>query len=479
MNKIKSLFVSSPDGWMTTPKERKSYYLYFAGQNMIYTLVTSFLTTYLLFQGIDPTKSGIVMIIVKVWDAVNDALFGVIFDKVKFKSGKKFLPWLKISSVMIPVTTILLFVIPTGSSESVKLAFLAIAYILWDTAYTLCDVPIYGVITSMTDNIPERTSMLSYKSIWSGVGSGLTTIIGTVLVGEYVKSNYSVVAVVVALVAFLIMIPALFNVKERFNGEEDEAFTLKRMFSYLFKNRYLLIYYSGFFFYSSANVVGALTLFVSYYLFHNSQFSLIVQACNLLPQAIFAFLVPQMVKKWDKMTIFKISNIAIIVFSVIVWVCGYNSIVLYLIFTSLRSIPLGIVGILMFMFTPDCAEYGKFTTGIEAKGITFAIQTFMAKLTGAISAALPLFILGLKSVGWISYSAENFDELNQIGASQNSHALGILWFIYVMVPAIGCAVGAVVWHFYKLNDKDVQIMANCNFGEITKEEAQKTLSRKY
>ncbi len=53
---------------------------------MIYTMITSFLTTYLLFQGVDPVKSGTVMLIVKIWDAMNDAVFGCIFDKVKFKS---------------------------------------------------------------------------------------------------------------------------------------------------------------------------------------------------------------------------------------------------------------------------------------------------------------------------------------------------------------------------------------------------------
>ena len=32
---------------------------------------------------------------------------------------------------------------------------------------------------------------------------------------------------------------------------------------------------------------------------------------------------------------------------------------------------------------------------------------------------------------------------------------------------------------YHLNDRDVQIMAKCNAGEITREEAEKQLSRKY
>ena len=90
MKKLLNKLTYTPDSWCTSNKERKSYYLYLSGQNMIYTMITSFLTTYLLFQGVDPVKSGTVMLIVKIWDAINDAVFGCIFDKAKFKSKQKF-----------------------------------------------------------------------------------------------------------------------------------------------------------------------------------------------------------------------------------------------------------------------------------------------------------------------------------------------------------------------------------------------------
>lgn len=79
---------STPKGWSTKPKERLSYYLYFCGQNAIYNLVASFLTTYLMLSIGGLVKTAGIMLAVKVWDAVNDAIFGVLFDKVKFKSGK-------------------------------------------------------------------------------------------------------------------------------------------------------------------------------------------------------------------------------------------------------------------------------------------------------------------------------------------------------------------------------------------------------
>ena len=304
-NLIKKI-TSTPKGWSTKPKERLSYYLYFCGQNAIYNLVASFLTTYLMLSIGGLVKTAGIMLAVKVWDAVNDAIFGVLFDKVKFKSGKKFVPWLKISLVFIPLTTVMLFAIPNNFSENAKLIWLAVSYILWDTAYTLCDVPIFGIITSMSENIDERNSIISYKQIWAGVGSGVALILGTVLVGEQVKLNYTVVAIICAVFAIITMIPACFKLEERFGGDRDEDFTIKKMFSYLVQNKYLLIYYIGYFFYSSANVSGSLNLFVSFYLFNNSQFSLVVQALSLVPAAIFSFLVPHMVRKFDKMKLFRV-----------------------------------------------------------------------------------------------------------------------------------------------------------------------------
>ena len=483
---INKLMKSRP-GWVTNPIERLSYYLYFAGQNAIYNLVSSFLTTYIVFtfaaeaqDNVDPTllTAGI-MLAVKIWDAVNDVIFGVIFDKAHFKSGKKFVPWLRISLVFIPLSTILLFAIPSGLSTNVKLWWLAIAYILWDTAYTLCDVPIFGIITAMSENLDERNSVLSYKSIWSGVGSGVALILGTVLVSEQVKLNYTVVAIVCAVFAVLTMIPACFKLEERYGGENDESFTVNKMFQYLFKNKYLLIYYLGYFFYSSANVYNQLNQLVAYYLFDNSLISLVVQACSLVPALIAAVFVPHLIRKMDKMKIFRICTIVSVIASAVMWAVGYNSLVLFIILFVIRSVPLSVLGVMLFLFTPDCAEYGLYKTGIEAKGITFAIQTFMVKLTAAISSALVLLVFGLKWVGWQSVDAQNFDDLAKSGITQTPHALNCLWFLYVMIPAIGYLIAYLIWTRYKMTDKDVQIMADCNTGKITREEAEASLSRKY
>ena len=478
VSKVKQAFATK-EGWSTEPGERFSYYTYFAGQNMIYTLFNVCLTTYLLFLGIDPIKLGVVMLIVKVWDAVNDTMFGMIFDTIKFKSGKKYLPWLKVSTILIPIATILTFVIPQSSTQTVKLCWFAIAYILWDTAYTLCDVPIFGILTSMSQSVDERNSIQSYKSIATYAGVGVTSTLTTVLISEKVGLNYGWITVIICVMAFALMMPASYKLKERFHAEAEESFTIRRMFSYLFQNKYLLIYYVGIFFYSALNIGNAFTLYVSYYLFNSALFSLVVGAIGTVPQLLIALLLPKLIRKYDKMKVNQICLLAYVILSVITWAVGYGNVVVYIILFTIRSVPLAVVALEMFMFTPDCAEYGRFKSGTEAKGITFAVQTFMAKLTGSISGALGLFVLGLKSVGWKVVEVGSFQELQESGVTQTPHALNMLWLIFMLIPAIGGLLAFITWLFYDLKDKDVQVMIECNTGKITREEAMSRLSKKY
>lgn len=472
--------------WQTTKNERKSYYTYFFGQNMIYNMIAGYLSTFLLLIGVNPVKSAAVMLAVKVWDAVNDAVFGVIFDKFRFKSGQKYIPWLKIACALTPIATIAIFIIPTAASETVKLAWFAIAYVIWDTAYTLCDVPAFGIITAMTGNIEERNTILSLKGITGGVGSALTTVLVTLLISEFIGLGYGSVSVVVAIVAMATMFPICKHCQERNKTSDEEQFTVKRMLRYVISNKYLLIYYIGYIFYSGAQTYNALHMIMAYYIYENSLASLITGTVAALPQLFMALLVPKIIRKIDKTKLFRISAIATILLSFLI-IPTRNSFVLFVITYMLRSIPLGIIGVLSFTFTPDCAEYGQYTTGTEAKGITFAIQTFAVKLAAAVSGSMGLAILGLFGfktefeINGIKQEVSNFADLESINAiaQQTSEALDGLWFTYNIVPIIGLVIALFIWYFYKLNDKDVQIMADCNIGKITRDEAKNLLSRKY
>lgn len=463
-------------GWRLNRKERSSYYFYFFGQNVFYWLVTSFLATYMTLMGVSPLYSAGIILGVKVWDAVNDVLFGFIFDKVKFKHLKgKFMPWIRISIGLIPITTVLMFANQAAFSETMKLVWMAIFYVCWDTAYTLCDTPVFAMVNTMTDNFEERTTLVSYSRIASSIGGFIPGTIGAFLISEKVGLSFFNMALIVSIVGFLAMIPLVIFGKE-YNLEttnKEENFSLKAMFKYLFQNKYLLLYFLFSFLHGALNTSGALSMLVSFYLFNNALFTTIIGLITGIPAIILNFFVPKIIKKVDKKKLLIISQFIYVILTFITYFCGYNNQLLFLILVGLKTIPGSLVGVLLFMFLPDCAEYGKFKSGIDAKGITFAIQTFNSKLTAAVSSWLALFVVGL--FGYIAVEASDFGALKELfeagKASQTPLALSGLWITYTLIPAIGDALSIIPFIFYKLKDKDVKIIMEANENKITHEEA--------
>lgn len=470
---------SEPSRYMTTKKERLSYWSYFIGQNIYYNITAAFISTYLAMQGIDLAKVAVVLLIVKIWDAVNDPIFGYIFDRVKFKSGQKSLPWLRVSTALIPIVTIALFSIPSALSQTGKLVWFGVAYVLWDSVYTLTDVPAYAMLNTMTDNLQERNTLLSVNRIFSGAGILLYGVVLPLLISEQVGLSASIAVAILSIFSALTMVPLSLNCKERNYRPEEEpdGFSLRQMLAYLGNNKYLLTYYGGYMATDALKTSGAVTLLFSFYLFGNSLYAILLNILNMVPGVFAAMLMPTILKRFDKFKTLFWCNIGNILLGLLIYFTGYENQALFLTLTCVRTVPMSLVGILAFMFTPDCAEYGEYKTGISAKGITFAIQTFSVKITAAVSSSLALFLLGCFQ--WITVEAESFEALAALNIPQSTAALNGLWIVYALVPVLGMIISTFFYLGYKLNDRDVQVMAKCNAGELSRQEAQALLSRKY
>ncbi|MBQ2050362.1 MAG: MFS transporter, partial [Spirochaetales bacterium] len=83
---------NSTAGYVTSAGERRSYAIFFLGQNLIWGFI-GYISTFLTDIGISAAKAAAILIVPKIWDAVNDTIFGYIVDRHKFKNGQKFLPW--------------------------------------------------------------------------------------------------------------------------------------------------------------------------------------------------------------------------------------------------------------------------------------------------------------------------------------------------------------------------------------------------
>ena len=178
-------------------------------------------------------------------------------------------------------------------------------------------------------------------------------------------------------------------------------------------------------------------------------------------------MIPMLTKKMDKFRLYYSAVVITLVMIVVRWVVGYENLTAYLALTVISSIPTGITSTLMYMFTPDCAEYGRYKTGIAAPGITFATQTFFVKLQSALVTALAAFVLGM--IGFVEGE----------GAVQAAGFADVLWTTSLVMPAIGTILSLLVLRMYKLNDHDVELMAKYNSGTISREEAEAQMINQY
>jgi sugar (glycoside-pentoside-hexuronide) transporter len=452
---------------MTTTIERFSYGSYFLGQNIFYWLVTMYMVPFFTDAGIPPLQVAGLALVVKVWDGINDPIFGSIVDKVRLKKGK-FLFWLRLSLIFIPLSTILMFALPSSLSLSMKILWVALAYILWDTAYTVCDVPVFGLVTTMTDQLQERATLITIGRIFAGGGFAVAGVI-VPLIRERV-GGWLPMAALLSVASLLFMAPLCFTARERIvpKKEAQEAgVSFADMFRYLKSNKYLFIYFGAFILARIFDIGGIFGMYFARYNLGNESLLGVLGTITMAPSLVGMLAVPVLCKRIDKFNLFWWCTVLTVVFGVASYFVGYGSFPVFVGFACLRSLPAGFIGVLMFMFTPDCVEYGAYKTGVNASGVAFSLQTFSSKLLGAFNTAIAAVLLSL--IGFVQGE----------GAAQPAGFEGRLFVIYILVPAVGFLLALPLLSRYKLRDKDVQVMARCNSGAISREEADALLGGRY
>lgn len=448
----------------TQRSERVFYGMYFIGQNLMYMFIYFFLKQfYVIDMAIPAATVGIIFLVTQVWDAVNDPILGILVDRAHFKGGK-FMPWIKFSTFAIPIVVVAIFLMPSTMSVGAKTAYGLITYAVFSVFYTMCDAPIYAMTTVMTDQNRERTKLVSLSRVFATIAM---IVLSIAVPRMYPRLGWPLTIGIICAIAFATMLPFSFLGKERFQPEQrKKQMKMKDIWKYLKGNRYLKVFYIGLIIANTLNTSATVANFFAIYNLGSEGYITAVTLLGVLPMFLMALLMPALNKKWDKYTLYIASLIVSCLLGFAIFLVGYDNITLFFILAALRGLGSGALAVMSYMFVGDCVEYGTFATGERAEGITFSIQTFTTKLTGALSGSLALFILG----------AAGFVEGNGI---QTASALQTTWRLMMLLPSIGLAIQlCLMFFFYKLRDKDVQIMTQTNMGKMSREEAEQQITCK-
>jgi len=450
--------------FQTTRAERLVYPLYGMGQNLLLTFVSGYLMLFYTDVLVLPAVAiSVLMLLSRAWDAINDPLFGFIVDRTRFKSGEKFLPWMKVSSLAIPVTTLLIFLIPTTLTVPAKIALAFLTYLLWDAAYTISDVPLLSTLTALTGNANERTTIIGYNGV---IGIPGTIILNVLLVPKLESWGFPTVAAIICACALasLIWLPRIGKERNRENINTAPELTFREMARYIKENKYL----QNFFFLSVT--YGSLSIpFTNYILIQVYGGLEPVAAFTLisLPLTLVIYLLlPRLIRKVEKVKVFRICYIGAIFFGLMSYLFARNSVILYGTFFVLRSLFILSAVMMLLTFATDYVEYGHFKSGNRREGITFSLQTFSTKFMTAISGALGALVLG-----WIGYNGEL--------SVQATGTIDLIWTTGHLIPSLGLILAIPLVFRCNLWAKDAQIMADVNAGKMSREEGEALLSNKY
>jgi Na+/melibiose symporter-like transporter len=315
----------------------------------------------------------------------------------------------------------------------------------------------------------ERTTIISLGRVLGTIGAMAASL---AIEAIYIPLGWKMLAVGLSLISMMFMLPILIVGKERSHFELEKSPTLKEMLSNFIKNKYLLIFYATYFLFGVTNTMLIVIPIFSQYVLGNTGKGTVLLAIGMIPALLIAVFLPSMVKKIDKFYLYVASLAIFAAASILQYFTGYqNTLVLY-ITMALRGIGMAGYTVLSYMFTPDCVEYGHYITGARQEGVSFSLQTFITKLTSAIVNSLSLVVLA-----WFGFTATSADPVTDIVPPA---AASGCWQVLTWFSVIGCVIAIpLLMLFYPLRDKDIQLMARYNNGEITREECDARLSRKY
>ena len=460
------LRLKNKPGFVTSPMERAAYCLFFLGQNILWGFA-GYVETFLTDIGFAAAAAAAILLVPKIWDAVNDVLFGYLVDRHVFKNGQKFMPWVRIGTAAVGITTVAMFAIPQSMGDTTKVVLFLVAYILFDVAYTVLDAPAFAVTTVMTGDIPERTSIIAGGKLWSMVGGVLATLLVPML---RPKLGWFGGAVVFVAVSVVLMVPMLFSVKERrsLDSAVQENPSFKEMIHYLKNNKYLVVPLIAMVILGLSSLEQKMAIYLGRICLQNESMSTYVGAGAAISVITVSAIIPSLSKKWDKFHIMCVGLAFAILMNIVNYFVGYDNFWVAIIMTALKCTGLGFWQVIIYMLVADTVEYGTYKSGTRAAGISFSLQTLASKLKNALIGSM--ILLSLSAVGFVE--GEN--------AVQPEGVADGVWFMYSWIPVVGFSIALVLLlAFYKLRSKDVQVMGKYNKGEISREEAEAVLAEKY
>jgi len=415
---------------------------YAAGEyaaNLSWQLVKVFLLYfYTDVYGISAAQGGLIYLVSRVWDAVNDPIMGYIIDHTNTRWGR-FRPYILFGAVPLGISTVLAFSTPDLGPAG-KFAYALVTFLLLCTVYTIVTLPYTSLTAVITTDTNERSSLAGYRMIFAGLGVVTVSVFTQPLVKlfESERAGFQAVVAAYSLAAIAMYYVTFASTAERAEIKREKKYRIRDITAIITKNRPLLLLAATVFFTGISITLrqSAGMYFIKYNLGRQDLFP--VYMAVLIAGAIIGVVLSTFLsRRIGKRNASIIAILSSIVGDLGVLFTPYGYVPVIFSFFFIAGLGYGATAQLMWAMAPDTVEYSEWKTGIRAEGITFSAFSFVLKLETAVGGVLAGIILSAS--GYVP------------NAVQSAATTRAILYMTALAPIITGVFGIILLSFYTLD----------------------------
>ena len=416
-------------------------------------IATAIMSFFLLYFFTDVARisvaaAGLILLVSKIWDAINDPIIGTLSDRVHTRWGRR-RPWFLFGAVPFGLTFFLLFLVPPFG-ETGKVVYFLVVTLMLDTMFTIVNVPYTALTPELSRDYDERTSLNSYRFAFSITAGLIAAVLHPIIVGAVAQNSsqqmgYAVSAFIFAVLCTIPFFFAFWGTYERHTAEEEESMPFVEGVKVAFGNR-AFRYVTGIYLLSWLVVQTVSTIviyFMTYWLRRPDMVSVVILSVQG-SALIWLFIWTAVSRRVGKKGVYYRGMVFWIVVSFGLFLVqpdwpGWVVIVLGV----LAGVGVATAYLVPWAMLPDVIEEDELETGKRREGVFYGFFVLLQKL----GLALGLFLVSqaLNLTGYITPPANVTAPIEQPAS-----ALFAIRLMIGPVPALILAAGMVLVYLYPI-----------------------------
>lgn len=405
--------------------------------------------------GFDAAVAGRIFLIGRLWDGINDPLVGMLSDRVRTRWGRR-RPFLLFGAIPFGLSFTLMFVVPPFTSNVGQAAYYVLVFLLFDTFYTVVNVPYSALTPALTDDYDERSNLAGWRIavsiLASLVTAGLFKLLAEQVFGQWfgggpagIRTGYALSASIWGVLLTVPFFIFVWQIQEPDYLPEPEPFHPLKTFREVFGNRpfrfaavvYLLTF---------ATVDVVLLIFVRFlvdYVRVDSGVDNLLLATVLGLALLTMPLTVYLMRRFGKRRTYIGSMFLLMVTLLLISQVPPGGQDLMFIAAVFAGLGYGAANAIPWAIVADVIEADELKTGRRREGVYYGYLVFFRKL----ASALAVLVVGeiLSAAGYVS------SRQGSAFIEQPESALLAMRFVVGVLPAVMLALAMLAAWRYPLD----------------------------